>query len=346
MDRVEEKAMPSRIFVLAASIAVACLLARHAQAQERQKIKVTVPTISTIFYPLYYGQEKGIFAKEGMDIEVISTNGDGPDVDAVIAGSAQFAISTPNRLFTAFEQGKPLKAVAMLARRMAIDCAMNKQVADKLGITAETPLDAKLKSMKGLTVAGTRPGAFTYVLLDIYGKRVGLTAQKDFQLIGVGGAASMLPALENNQIAIGCTGSPFTELAVSRQKSVRFTNNAGGADPAFDDFLFEMVYARPDYLQSNGTTVRGFLRAVFASVNEVMNTPSADHMPTLKKLYGGTPDDVLLETFENTKRIYSRDGMVTPGSVQKAGAFMVESGAVKSPATFEQVVDNAFLSKP
>jgi NitT/TauT family transport system substrate-binding protein len=330
--------------VLTAAIAVP-LAAATAQAQERQKIKITVPTILTIFYPLYYGQEKGIFAKENMDIEIISTNGDGPDVDAVISGSAWFSISTPNRLFTSFEQGKPLKAVGMLARRMAIDCAMNKQVADKLGVTTDMPLDAKLKTMKGLTVAGTRPGAFTYVLLDIYGKRVGLTAQKDFQLIGVGGLASMLPALENNQIAIGCTGSPFTELAVSRQKAIRFTNNARGDDAAFDDFLFEMVYARPEYLQQNGDTARGFLRALFASVAQILDTPSADHMPMLKKLYGGVPDDVLLETFENTKRIYSRDGIVTPGSVQKAATFMVESGAVKSPATFAQVADNGFLAK-
>jgi NitT/TauT family transport system substrate-binding protein len=336
--------MRSRTILLAA-LAAALAVPSAARAQERQKIKITVPTISTIFYPLYYGQDKGIFAKENMEIEVISTNGDGPDVDAVISGSAQFAISTPNRLFTSFEQGRPLKAIGMLARRMAIDCAMNKQVADKLGVTTAMPLEARLKAMKGLTVAGTRPGAFTYVLLDIYGKRVGLTAQKDFQLIGVGGLASMLPALENNQIAIGCTGSPFTELAVSRRKAIRFTNNARGDDPAFDDFLFEMIYARPEYLQQNGDTVRGFLRALFTSVGQILDTPSADHMPMLKKLYSGVPDDVMLETFENTKRIYSRDGIVTPASVQKAGAFMVESGAVKTPATFEQVADNGFLAK-
>ena len=338
--------MRSRPILLAALTAAFAVPLAGAQAQQLQQIKITVPTVSTIFYPLYYGQDKGIFAKEGLEIEVISTNGDGPDVDAVISGSAQFSISTPNRLFTSFDQGKPLKAIGMLARRMAIDCAMNKEVADKLGITTATPLDTKLKAMKGLTVAGTRPGAFTYVLLGIYGKRVGLTAQKDYQLIGVGGLNSMLPAVENNKIAIGCTGSPFTELAVSRAKAIRFTNNARGDDPAFDDFLFEMVYARPDYLQGNGgDTARRFLRALFASVGQILDTPAADHMPMLKKLYGGVPDDVLLETFENTKRIYSRDGVVTPGSVQKAGVFMVESGAVKTPATFEQVADNGFLPK-
>jgi NitT/TauT family transport system substrate-binding protein len=327
------------------SAGLAFLATERAPAQERQKIRVTVPTPSMMFYPLYYGQEKGHFPKEGMDVEVIVTNGDGPDVDAVISGSVQFAVSTPNRLFTAFEQGKPLKAAMMLAKRMAIECAMNKQVAEKLGITADTPLDTRLKSMKGLTVAGTRPGAFTYVLLETYGKRVGLTPQKDFRLIGVGGANSMLPALENNQIAVGCTGSPFQELAVARGKAIAFTNNMGGGDPAFDDFLFEMVYVRPDFLQKEGETMRKFLRAFLASVNELMDTPAETHMPALKARYGGAPDDVLLASFEKTKQIYTRDGVITPASVQKAGAFMMETGAIKKAATYEEVADNSFLPK-
>jgi NitT/TauT family transport system substrate-binding protein len=228
---------------------------------------------------------------------------------------------------------------------MAIECAMNKQVADKLGITADSPLEQRLKSLKGLTVAGTRPGAFTYVLLETYGKRVGLVPQKDYKLIGVGGANSMLPALENNQIAVGCTGSPFQELAVARGKSIAFTNNAGGGDPAFDDFLFEMVYVRPDFLQNNGETVRKFLRAFLASVNEILDTPAESHLPSLKARYGGVPDDVLLASFERTKALFSRDGIVTPGSVEKAGAFMIESGAIKKAATFSEVADNGFLPK-
>ena len=331
-------------FVVSTCIALGSTAA--ADAQTLEKIRVTVPTKSVLFYPLYSGEQKGIFKKAGLQVEVIVTNGDGPDVDAVIAGSVQFAVSTPNRLFTSFEQGKALKATMMLAKRMAIDCAMNKQVADKLGITAETPLETRLKALKGLTVAGTRPGAFTYVLLETYGKRVGLVAQKDFKLIGVGGASSMLPALENDQIAVGCTGSPFTELAVSRGKSIRFTNNAGGGDPAFDDFLFELVYARPDYLKEHPDTVRKFLAAFLESVGDILDTPAESHLPGLKALFGGgVSDAVLLESFENAKKTFNRDGVITPTSVEKAGKFMLETGSIKTPATFEQVGTNDYLPK-
>ena len=47
------------------------------------------------FMPLFVAADKGMFAKEGFEVEIIPTSGDGPDVDALIAGSVQFTISTP-----------------------------------------------------------------------------------------------------------------------------------------------------------------------------------------------------------------------------------------------------------
>jgi ABC-type nitrate/sulfonate/bicarbonate transport system substrate-binding protein len=57
-----------------------------AQAQTLTKLQVTTPTTSLVFFPLYDAQKSGLFAKEGLDVQAISTNGDGPDVDALIAG--------------------------------------------------------------------------------------------------------------------------------------------------------------------------------------------------------------------------------------------------------------------
>ncbi len=315
------------------------------QAADLIKIKVTTPTASSIFIPLYDAQKNGLFAKEGLDVEAISTNGDGPDVDALIAGSAQFTISTPNRLFMAADQGKKLLAVGSMANRMNIDCVMNKAVADKLGITDATPLDDRLRLMKGQTVAGTRPGAFTYLLLQAYAKRAGLVPQQDFKLIGVGGPSSMLPALENGQIAIGCTGSPFPELAVSRGKGIIFTNNSSGTDPNFTDFLYEMVYVMPDYAKAHPQIVRGFLKALFASVDHFLAEPDSQSLPAVRALYSGVPDPVLLQIIDKTKASLNKTGFITKTSVEKAGNFLVTTGGVKRAAPFDEVADNQYLPK-
>src|SRR5512135_3689584 len=76
-----------------------------AQQKPLQKLRMAIPVPALVFYPIYVAQDKGFFADEGIEMEVISTQGDGPDVDALIAGSVQFTTSTPNRLMTAFEQG-------------------------------------------------------------------------------------------------------------------------------------------------------------------------------------------------------------------------------------------------
>lgn len=332
-------------FLVGAAILVAAVWP-GAEAQTLTKLQVTTPTTSLVFFPLYDAQKSGLFAKEGLDVQAISTNGDGPDVDALIAGSAQFTLSTPNRLFMAADEGKKLLAVGSLASRMNIDCAMNKKIADSLGVTEGTPFDQKLKAMKGLTVAGTRPGAFTYLMLVAYGKRAGLVPQQDFKLIGVGGPSSMLPALENEQIAIGCTGSPFAELAVSRGKAIMFANNSGGADPNFDDFLFEMVYARPDYVQANPQVVRGFLRALFTSVNAFLAKPSADSLPAVRELYPGVADPLLIEIIDKAKATLNKSGFVSEASVEKAKNFLLSTGAIKNaPPPYAEIVDNQYLPK-
>jgi NitT/TauT family transport system substrate-binding protein len=327
------------------TIALAWLSAPGA-AQELKKIKVTIPVPVIVFYPLVVAQEQGFFKKEGLDVEVISTNGDGPDVDALISGSVQFTVSTPNRLFMAAEQGKRLLAVMNLAERMSIDCAMNKDVADRLKITASTPLDERLKLLKGLTVAGTRPGSFTYLMLVGYARRAGLVPQKDVQVIGVGGLNAMLPALENGQIAVGCTGSPMPELAVSRGKAIMFTNNAAGGDPSFNDFLYEMVYALPEYVKAEPDTTRRFLRALVAATNAVVEKPSVEQLPSLRARYTGLSDEMLVSILDALKPGFSRTGTVTKNAVDKAGAFLVDTGVVAKAASFEEVADNSYLPKP
>src|SRR5277367_1548699 len=100
---------------LAAGILCGALVfGASAEAQTLKKLRVTIPVPAMVFYPLYVAADQGFFAKQGDEFEIISTAGDGPDIDALISGSVDFTISTPNRLFTAYEQGKPLLAVMNL----------------------------------------------------------------------------------------------------------------------------------------------------------------------------------------------------------------------------------------
>jgi len=326
-----------------AVLVIALVWAAPGGTQPLKKVRVTIPVPALTFYPLYVGVERGLFAKQGFDVEIIQTSGDGPDVDALISGSVDFTVSTPNRLFMAYEQGKPLLAVANLGNRMAIECVMNKEVATKLGVSVNTPLEQRIKSLKGLTVAGTRPGAFTYLLLVGYAKRYGLEPQKDLQIIGIGGPAAQIPAVENNQVAVACTGSPAPELAVSRGKAVMFTNNLHGGDPEYDNFLFELLYVRPDFAKSNPDVVRRMVRGFVDAIAFIHDGSDADHLAILKKNFSGTPDDILLAAMKTMRPIFKRDARITEESVTKAARFLMQTGVVTKAPAWSAVASNDFL---
>jgi len=332
-----------RIFLLLVGLSLA--LPSPGAAQTLKPLRVTIPVVGMNFLPLFVAADNGMFAKEGFEVEIIPTSGDGPDVDALIAGSVQFTISTPNRLLTSFEQGKPLLAIMNMANRNAIDCVMNKKTAAELGITEATPLDQKLKALKHLKVAGTRAGAFTYLVLVDYAKRAGLVPQQDLQILGVGGGPGMIAALENGQVDVACNTSPTTDLMVKRGNAIMFTYNSLGKDPAYDDFLFELLYVRPDYAKANPEVVRAFCRALLAAIAYIRDTPAKDQLPLLRKRFSGIEDDMLVAVLENLKPIFRRDGKVTPESLEKAEKFMLDTGAIKTSAPWKEIATYDYLPK-
>lgn len=331
-----------RTTILAAALAATSSSAL-AQAKPLQKLRMTIPVPALVFYPIYVAQDRGFFADEGIEMEVVSTQGDGPDVDALIAGSVQFTASTPNRLITAFEQGKPLKAVMSVSNKMGIHCWMNKESAEKAGIRDGMAFNEKIKRLKGLTIGGTRPGAFSYTIAVDFAKRAGLVPQKDVKIIGIGGGPQMLAAVENKQVDIACLASPVAELAVSRGKSVWFVNNALDEDKAFSEFLFELLYVRPDYLAQNGDTVRKVLKALVRGNEWIVSASPQQHLEVLKKRFESVDTKVLLDSMANVRAAIVPSGCISPRALQAAVDFMKRVEQAKKDVPFKAVVDNSYL---
>src|SRR5690606_22497186 len=116
------KEMTSTARRLAACVGAAVLLlsggASQAQAQDLEKLRMTLPINSLTFYPIFVAADHGFFKEQNIDMEIVITQGDGPDVDALIAGSVEFAASPPHRLFALHEQGRGLLGIANIMNKI------------------------------------------------------------------------------------------------------------------------------------------------------------------------------------------------------------------------------------
>jgi len=331
--------------LVAAAIAIAGASIPQAARSQPVDLRITIPVKALLYYPVLAAKDLGYFAEEGINMDIVVTQGDGPDVDALIAGSVQFAATTPNRLMTAYEQGKPLLGIMTISKRIAVNCFMNKEKADALGVSEDTAIAEKLQKLRGLTIGGTRPGAFTNLLAADYVKRAGMVPQQDVKVIGVGAGPAMLAALENKQIDVGCIASPTPEIAVSRGKSIMLINNTRGQDPEFDEFLFSVLYVRPEYAKTNPDVVRKVVRSLQKANAFIIDTPFAQQLPVLQRIFGELDPAILREALINTQSGIEPSGRISQHSVEAAEKLLISVGSLSKPIPWKAITDNAFLTK-
>jgi NitT/TauT family transport system substrate-binding protein len=105
--------------VLTLLLAVACQ--PHSEQRPLDKVTVQLKWVHQAqFAGLYVAREKGYYAREDLEVNFLE-GGQGIDnVDAVISGRAQFAVTTPEDVLISRSRGVPLQAIAAIYRRSAV----------------------------------------------------------------------------------------------------------------------------------------------------------------------------------------------------------------------------------
>jgi NitT/TauT family transport system substrate-binding protein len=97
------------------------LLPGDLRGQTLRKVKLTVPVVALSMTPVYLAQAKNFFTEEGLDVDVTSTGGGGPDIRALIAGEVDFSFTTGDNVILAYQEGKPLFMVSSALNKLFIN---------------------------------------------------------------------------------------------------------------------------------------------------------------------------------------------------------------------------------
>ena len=124
---------------------------------------------------LYEAQQNGYFAREGLDVHLITPAQSVDAVNFVASKRAQIGLSYPVDIIMAYEAGMPVISIGAVSQK-ALDCMCS--LASNEGITED------MKSLEGKTIgyAGTR---VSKAVVDTVTGNAGLT-EKDFTLLNVG----------------------------------------------------------------------------------------------------------------------------------------------------------------
>jgi ABC-type nitrate/sulfonate/bicarbonate transport system substrate-binding protein len=309
-----------------------------------ERIKITVPGLSTAFAPLYHAQHSGHFAEEGLDVEVVAVVGAG-SLQAVLSREAQFTVAPGTYQLMVYEKGQRLVGVMSMLTRNAINIVMHREAAHQKGINEKSPLTDKIRALKGLKVSGVTPGGISHQVLVYYLLKAGLDPQKDVQLVGLGNIQGLLAALEQRQIDAFATGTPTPEAAAARGFGFMVVDNSAGEDPDFAEFMMDVLMATPETVKQQPALVRKVVRALLKSNAWILDHPAEQAVPVMKPVLNRLDDAVILAGLQKTRLGIPRDGRVTERAVTLTQEFLRRIGALKTIIPYDQIVTNEFLPR-
>ncbi|MCE3243759.1 MAG: hypothetical protein K0Q83_4266 [Deltaproteobacteria bacterium] len=300
-----------RLMMIVCAAALGCLgTSLSLNAQTPRKVKMTIPVVAHSMTPVYIAQSKGFFAEEKLEPDITSTGGGGPDIRALIAGDVEFSFTTGDNVILAQQEGKRLLMVMSGLNKVFINWAMHKEAAKAKGVTESMPLAEKIKTLKGLTIGVTNPGA--------------LTAHK---------------------VDVALTAPPVPETAISRGFAIMFINNAKGEDPSIPEFLMENLIARPETVAKDPDLVRRMVRALTKANQWALKSTPEQVADALKPFMAKTPPELLLAGAAAVLPTLSPDGRTSERSFQTTQEILEQAGLLKKRVSYSELVTNEFLAK-
>jgi len=323
-----------------------CLgVALSADAQAQRQVKMTIPVVAHSMTPVYIAQSKGFFAEEKLEPDITSTGGGGPDIRALIAGDVEFSFTTGDNVILAQQEGKRLLMVMSGLNKVFINWAMHKEAAKAKGVTESMPLADKIKTLKGLTVGVTNPGALTAHLAAFVIRKAGYIPQQDVQIVPIGAGPTWLAALENRKVDVALTAPPVPETAISRGFALMFINNAKGEDPSIPEFLMENLIARPETVAKDPDLVRRMVRALTRANRWALQSSAEQVADALKPFMAKTPPELLLAGAAAVLPALSKDGRTSERSFEVTQEILEQAGILKKRVAYAELVTNEFLMK-
>jgi NitT/TauT family transport system substrate-binding protein len=238
--------------------------------------------------PFYYGKAKGMYAAEGIDLEIQEGRGSAATTQAIAAKSADFGYVDIPTMMRAAIKGAPVIAVGVLLQTspMSVMGFVDKNI-------------RKPEDIKGKTVAITPADSMTQIW-PLFLKKTGLK-ESDFHTVA-GDAQTKLNAVINGQADL--------LLGYVMDQSMKI-KDATGKDVypiKFADYGINMVssgiIANTDYVKTHEDIVRRFMSATTKAVEAAEKDPKAAARSILDANPKGGKIETLTEGFELTIPLY------------------------------------------
>jgi len=327
----------------------------EARAQQKELPEVTLLTAvpNFAFAAIWVAEQLKYFEAEGVRVKITPAPSGSVCLNAVVGRSTNFCASTSEGLVLARIEGAPAIAIQAHNRAMTLSVVLRKAIVDKLGLTRESPIDARIRALTQLGIIGaTGPGAASEQIFKFLVKKAGgIGTILRFVYIG----APELPAsLMNNVIDAYALSPPSAEVTEPSGKGYVLIPLGKGEVPELTDYPYEVLMARPDYIEANPKIAMAVARAISRG-GALFRSKPEEAKAALRSYRLFTKDKLPDELFDLSYNMVANAmpawGTMSAAGWQKVINFATGAGIVKdlsqAPSNKEGVLwTNKYVGKP
>jgi NitT/TauT family transport system substrate-binding protein len=295
----------------------------HAQTTSSDKVVVSYPSRSITNFPiLETGQRRGFYQKENLSVSIVYMRG-GIDIKALLTGDADFGTGSTTAV-TAFVAGAPLRVV--MSMNSFVDQALYAQ-----------PKYRNLAQLKGQSIGSLNPGGLVDTLLRKIIVQNGLSPERDFIILNMGGTPERYAALKSGTLAASMLSAPHS----LRAEKDGFTRIAVTRD--YVDVPGTAFVVHADKIKKQPQMVKRFLRGSLRAMNFIReNRPDTTQMIVREF---GMDQEIAGLAYKQLLELLSADGKNRVEGYQLLVDFARAAQKIERPISAAQLIDETLLDE-
>src|SRR5437016_10524030 len=209
----------------------------------KTQLRVAYSSISGTAVVTWLAVDIGLFAKNGLDVELIYVAGS-QAMQSLLSGTTPIGIQGIEPVFRVNAHGADTVMILGLVTKPPFSIIVRPEIKD-------------FRELRGKPMGITRYGSSTDLLLRLTLDKWGLKPESDVPILQMGGVPPILAGMQSKRIY----GGPLSLPTLARAKQEGYRELADVAD-LVPDYQVAGIVTRRSFIKQNGDAVRGFLKAM------------------------------------------------------------------------------------
>ena len=309
------------------------------ESKELQKITVAEVTHSVFYAPQYVAMSKGFFEEEGLEIDLVNTQGADKTMSALISGDADIGLMGPEASIYIYNQGE---------EDYAVNFAQLTQCDGSFLVSREKIDNFSYDDLKGKEVLGGRAGGVPLMTLEYVLKQNGVeigedtasgqcNVRTDVQFAAMAGAfaageADFTTAFEPTATQLEKDGSGYIVASIGKDS---------GKIP------YTAYSSTKSYMKDNKEVLEKFTRAIYKAQQWCKDASDKEIAEAIQPYFEDNDIDELVTVAKQYRKIgaWCENPYFEKESLDNLMKVMETAGELEKEAPYDKIVDTSIAQK-